>query len=1086
MYTIKLDGQLLWDPRVEELEIDEPKVKLEVNKAGSLTFRIYPTHPLYNQIGKLKSVIEVYQDSVLIFRGRPLDDGLDTWNVKEIICEGDLALFNDSIVRPYEFNGTIIDYLSMLITNHNAQAGPEKQFNLGNVTVTDPNNYIVRASSDYPKTWKEMEDKLLSLLGGYLIIRRTGDQNYLDYLEDSSYLSGQVIQLGENLLKVNQERRGEDIATAIIPIGVEIENEDGSKYRVDIKTVNNDVDYVYNQEAVDTYGWIFKKVEFQDVTEPSNLLTKANQTLAQSILLLNTIELTAVDLSMMDVNIDEIRIFEYVEVASIPHQLEDMYLVRKMDMDLTNPENNTITVGADYTSLTEKQFQTQKAIETIQLTPGPPGPQGPKGDQGEQGLQGLQGPQGDQGIPGPIGPQGEPSYTHIAYANSADGTVDFSTSDSSRDYIGMYTDSIPTDSSNPAVYHWTHVKGADGSQGIQGPQGPDGQTSYLHIAYADNATGTSGFSTTDSVGKTYIGQYTDFTAADSTDPSKYAWTLIKGDKGDTGAQGPQGVQGPSGPTLYTWIKYADTPTTGMSDTPTGKTYIGLAYNKTTSTESSNYSDYSWSLIKGDQGPEGPQGPQGQTLYTWIKYSAAADGTNLTDNPTGAKYIGIAYNKTSPTESINKADYTWSLIEGPQGDQGPQGIQGPAGPTLYTWVKYADTPTSGMSNFPDGKTYMGIAYNKTTATESSTYADYTWSLIKGAQGDQGIQGPTGPQGNPTYTWVKYADTDTGSGMSDSPTGKRFLGLAHNKTTASESTNPADYNWSPLYDNVQVGGRNLVIRSGEMEDYLLGLSGTIQASNGNAVMAEYISVTPGEVLTFTKQTSSTTDNYWRYAWYDADKVYIARTPNTSNLFQWNVPANAYFIRASYPMDAYPKIERGNIATDWTPAPEDERQHTEDVVNSATTALNNSITESAEEVTRTMSETYISQSAFETYKEDVSLAISQTAKDFNLEFTTYEEWLTTVDGDTKAEFQEIKKHIRFVDGKIVLGQMNNPFILEIRNDRISFVQNGVEVAYLSNEADTQKLFINDGQILKSLRIGNFAFVPREIGNLSFRKVT
>jgi len=363
MYTIKLDGQLLWDPRVKELEIDEPKVKLEVNKAGSLTFRIYPAHPLYNQIKKLKSVIEVYQDSVLIFRGRPLDDGLDTWNVKEIICEGDLALFNDSIVRPYEFNGTITEYLSVLITNHNAQAGLEKQFNIGNVTVTDPNNYIVRASSDYPNTWKEMEDKLLSLLGGYLVIRRTGGQNYIDYLEDSSYLSGQVIQLGENLLKVNQERRGEDIATAIIPIGAEIENEDGSKYRVDITSVNGGLDYVYNQEAVDTYGWIFKKAEFQDVTEPSNLLIRANQTLAESILLLNTIELTAVDLSMMDVNIDEIRIFEYVEVASIPHQLEDMYLVRKMDMDLTNPENNTITVGADYTSFTEKQFQTENDLK---------------------------------------------------------------------------------------------------------------------------------------------------------------------------------------------------------------------------------------------------------------------------------------------------------------------------------------------------------------------------------------------------------------------------------------------------------------------------------------------------------------------------------------------------------------------------------------------------------------------------------------------------------------------------------------------------------------------------------------------------
>jgi len=462
MYTIKLDGQLLWDPRVEELEIDEPKVKLEVNKAGSLTFRIYPAHPLYNQIKKLKSVIEVYQDSVLIFRGRPLDDGLDTWNVKEIICEGDLAIFNDSIVRPYEFSGTITAYLSMLITNHNIQAGPDKQFNLGNVTVTDPNNYIVRASSDYPKTWKEMEDKLLSLLGGYLVVRRTGDQNYIDYLKDSSYLSGQVIQLGENLLKVNQERRGEDIATAIIPIGAEIENEDGSKYRVDITSVNSGLDYVFNQEAVDTYGWIFKTVEFKDVTEPSNLLQRADRALAESILLLNTIELTAVDLSMIDVSIDEFMIFEYVEVVSTPHQLDDMYLIRKMDIDLANPENNTITVGAEYTSLTEKQFQTKKAIETIQLKPGPPGPEGPQGEPGSNGI--------------------SVTDTDVMYylSSSAIDLSGGSWSTTAPEWVNgkfIWTKTVTSYSngssseSNPV-----NITGAKGETGSQGPQGPQGAT----------------------------------------------------------------------------------------------------------------------------------------------------------------------------------------------------------------------------------------------------------------------------------------------------------------------------------------------------------------------------------------------------------------------------------------------------------------------------------------------------------------------------------------------------------------------------------------------------------------------------------
>ena len=155
-----------------------------------------------------------------------------------------------------------------------------------------------------------------------------------------------------------------------------------------------------------------------------------------------------------------------------------------------------------------------------------------EGETGPQGLQGLQGPSGSTGIQGPPGVS---SYTHIAYATNSTGSAGFSTSNSANaTYIGMYVDSSAADSESPSSYNWTLIKGSDGSQGIQGPTGPSGQTSYLHIAYATNVTGTTGFSTTDSVGKTYIGQYTDFTSADSTSPALYSWTLIKG---ETGAQG---------------------------------------------------------------------------------------------------------------------------------------------------------------------------------------------------------------------------------------------------------------------------------------------------------------------------------------------------------------------------------------------------------------------------------------------------------------------------------------------------------------------------------------------------------------------
>lgn len=174
---------------------------------------------------------------------------------------------------------------------------------------------------------------------------------------------------------------------------------------------------------------------------------------------------------------------------------------------------------------------------------GEQGPQGEKGEQGEQGppgpqgapgLDGIQGPKGDQGIPGKDGKDGKTQYTHIAYANSADGRTDFSVSDSNREYIGMYVDFTQNDSADPTKYAWSKIKGTDGAIGTPGKPGADGKTPYLHIAYANSADGKTGFDVSNSAGKFYIGQYTDFTQADSTDPTKYAWTKIKGENGKDG------------------------------------------------------------------------------------------------------------------------------------------------------------------------------------------------------------------------------------------------------------------------------------------------------------------------------------------------------------------------------------------------------------------------------------------------------------------------------------------------------------------------------------------------------------------------
>ncbi|GGJ62082.1 Gp37-like protein [Virgibacillus salexigens] len=322
--------------------------------------------------------------------------------------------------------------------------------------------------------------------------------------------------------------------------------------------------------------------------------------------------------------------------------------------------------------------------------------------------------------------------------------VESSTEPEDKDVIWVDT----SDPDNVVWKIWSEAEGKwkagpGGPQGIPGPPGENGQTLYTWLKYADDESGT-GISDSPT-NKAYIGlSYNNTSSVESMNPSDYTWSKIEGEKGDTGVQGPPGENGQ--PT-YTWVKYADTVTgDGFSDSPDNKEYIGLAYNKTTSDESSNPDDYAWSKIKGEKGDRGPQGEQGiqgpkgengQPTYTWIKYANNASGSGMSNSPSGKEYIGIATNKTTPTESSNASDYNWSLIKGPKGEQGPQGIEGPRGEEgqpRYTWVRYADDSAgNGMSNYPDGKDYIGLAHNKTTATEGTNPADYTWSKIKGPQG-----------------------------------------------------------------------------------------------------------------------------------------------------------------------------------------------------------------------------------------------------------------------------------------------------------------------------------------------------------------
>ena len=360
MYRVYSDGLLLYHSKLESLKIFNPSVELEVNKTGSFQFTLFPDHSRYSLIRKLKSIITVYQDDYLLFRGRVLDDEIGWHNEKTVSCEGDLAFLLDSIIRPYEFTGSITAYLKMLLDSHNVQVDAEKRFVLGNVTVTDANDYIVRSNIDYTDTWTELQKKLIELLDGYLQVRHENGVHYLDYLQDFTLLAPQTITFGKNLLDLKRIRKGADIATAVIPLGAKLKDAEGNDTdeRLTIESVNAGVDTIVDESAKAQYGLIVKTVIFDDVTESSNLLTKGKAHLAQLVKLPETIELTAADMAAVGANVASFHLGTKVRVKSDPHGIDQLFTVSKLSINLFEPASNKLTLGGVVDTFTTKTSKT--------------------------------------------------------------------------------------------------------------------------------------------------------------------------------------------------------------------------------------------------------------------------------------------------------------------------------------------------------------------------------------------------------------------------------------------------------------------------------------------------------------------------------------------------------------------------------------------------------------------------------------------------------------------------------------------------------------------------------------------------------
>lgn len=361
MYRVLCDGKVLHDIRDPDHVLVGPKLTLELNKTGSFTFTIMPTHPHVNAIQRLKSRIEVYDDDELLFVGRSVTDEEDFQITGQVTCEGDLAYLLDSVQEKHTYGSQSADIgtadtnrtiFTKLIENHNNQVDSEKRFTCGQIDIDEEE--VKKLETNYEKTWNFLDSNFLQKYTGYLRTRHDRGFNYIDYVKQYGKVSDQAIRFGENLLDLRKCVQTEDVRTALIPIGandITVKNADGHDGTI----------YVSNQEAVNNYGWIVEKVDFPDVNDPNTLLKEARTYLRKHCDPTMSIELTAVDLHLLDMDVSAFRLGDLVPVLSDLHRISSTmgdvstyYPISKYELDLENPANSKITLGATRQTLSSR------------------------------------------------------------------------------------------------------------------------------------------------------------------------------------------------------------------------------------------------------------------------------------------------------------------------------------------------------------------------------------------------------------------------------------------------------------------------------------------------------------------------------------------------------------------------------------------------------------------------------------------------------------------------------------------------------------------------------------------------------------
>lgn len=377
MYTIYIDGnpinELFDDARI----VTEPKLTLEMGKAGSVEFKIPTTNPITSELIPLRTKIRVEVDGEELFDGRVLSKSRNFFNMKKVTCEGKLAYLVDSEQKGEKYVGNTHDFFRRIIENHNRRVEAEKQFSVGTIGIENREIVVAGQSDeiedletgkfDYRQiaingvtdNWRTsfdyIDECLIQYCGGYLRTRNVNGTAYIDLVKDYGNTSIQEIEFGVNLLDLTEETSVDGIFTVLIPLGDE---------NLDISSVNNGSDELVDTVGVARYGRIVKTHVFSGVNNAETLLEDGKRFLANQDNIPSTFSVRAIDFHFIDPDVKPIHCGDKVHVNSPPHGVCEYMTCTRIEYDLENPENTVYTFGVPHQTLTERYRKDKKKTDS--------------------------------------------------------------------------------------------------------------------------------------------------------------------------------------------------------------------------------------------------------------------------------------------------------------------------------------------------------------------------------------------------------------------------------------------------------------------------------------------------------------------------------------------------------------------------------------------------------------------------------------------------------------------------------------------------------------------------------------------------